>query len=99
MIRRIRKATNIVRLRKNMEKQVAKEMKDLHRKLHRKKVVELETEILVASLFVIVSGYYVATKYGMEKIIDAIFLWMLPASITILLTLIVILAIEGFKEK
>ena len=65
----------------------------------KKRIVELETEIIAAMVLTIISGFYILIKFGNEQLIDVLFLWMFPASITIILTLFAILLIEVFHKR
>ena len=60
---------------------------------------EINAELFVTFLFIIISGAYIAIVYGFEKIIDALFLWMFPASIMIFLTLLLVKIIENIYNK
>lgn len=67
--------------------------------MHKRKIVELETEIVVTVIFAIISGMYIASNYGSEKLVDTLFLWMFPASVTIILTLAAMLFWEIFGKN
>ncbi|MBI3623729.1 hypothetical protein HY212_06660 [Candidatus Pacearchaeota archaeon] len=60
---------------------------------------ELNAELLAAILFMIVSGAYISWQYGAGKIIDALLLWMFPASVMIFLTLLLAKIIEKFHNR
>ena len=79
-------------------RKIKKATEEVEQKLRRKKMIELETEIIAALIFAVVSGLYISAKFSSKQLIDTIFLWMFPASITILLTLIIILLIEVFHR-
>ena len=71
-----------------------KEAEGVEKSLRRKKIVELETEIIASLVLAIISGFYILLKFGDEKVVDTLFLWLFPASLTILITLFVVLIIE-----
>lgn len=60
---------------------------------------EINAEILVTFMFIIISGFYIEAVYGFGKILDALFLWMFPASVMIFLTLILVKIIERFHSR
>lgn len=71
----------------------------IDKSFHKKKIIELETEIAIAIIFAIISGLYVLSKFGSEKLFDTLFLWLFPASVTVILTLIAILFWEIFHGR
>jgi cytochrome c-type biogenesis protein CcmH/NrfF len=60
---------------------------------------EINAEIIVTVLFMIISGFYIATVYDIGKILDTLLLWMFPASVIIFLTLVLVKIIERTHEK
>ncbi len=60
---------------------------------------EINAEIIVTFLFIIISGTYILKNYGIEKILDTLFLWMFPASIMIFLTLLLVKIIERIYSR
>ena len=70
----------------------------MEKRLRKKRIVEIETEIIAALVLAIISGFYILLKFGDEKVVDTLFLWLFPASLTILITLFVILIIEVFHK-
>jgi hypothetical protein len=61
--------------------------------------LELNAELVATLLFIILSGLYIITQYGIGKLLDAMFLWMFPASIMIFLTLMIVKVIEKFHNR
>jgi len=59
----------------------------------------INAEIIVTFAFMIISGFYITTEYGIGKILDTLFLWMFPASVMIFLTLVLVKIIERTHEK
>ena len=55
---------------------------------------ELDAELIATFLFIVISGLYIFSAYGSKKIVDALFLWMFPASVMVFLTLLVVKIIE-----
>ena len=88
VVKRIRFARNLIR----------REVEDLEKK-RKKRMLELESEILATVVIAFVSGYYVLTKVGQEKMIETLMFWLFPASLTILITLVVAMVIEVFHER
>ncbi|MFH0949040.1 MAG: hypothetical protein V1802_00970 [Candidatus Aenigmatarchaeota archaeon] len=88
----------ILKIRKSVDNHVKDKMKEFEKKLNRRRRMELGTEILIAAIFAIISGWYIYDKYGLEKLEDTLMSWMFPASIMILLTLISIWIIESMKR-
>jgi hypothetical protein len=60
---------------------------------------EINVELIVAFVFIIISGFYIEAIYGFGKILDTLFLWMFPASVMIFLTLLLVKIIERTHEK
>ncbi|MEK6926207.1 MAG: hypothetical protein AABW50_02925 [Nanoarchaeota archaeon] len=60
---------------------------------------ELDAELIATFIFILISGFYILTEYGTERLIDALFLWMFPASIMIFLTLLIVKIIERYHER
>ena len=60
---------------------------------------EINAELIVAFIFIIMSGIYIEAVYGFGKILDALFLWMFPASVMIFLTLLLVKIIEKFHNR
>ena len=61
--------------------------------------LEINTELAATFLFIIISGLYIIAQYGVGKLLDAMFLWMFPASIMIFLTLMIVKVIEKFHNR
>ena len=61
--------------------------------------IEINTELIVIFVFILISGAYILIEYGTERLLDALFLWMFPASIMVFLTLLLVKIIEGLHEK
>ncbi len=55
---------------------------------------EINAEIIAALIFTAISGWYIFSRYGTEKLIDTLFFWMFPASIMIFLTLLIVKIID-----
>ena len=55
---------------------------------------QINAELVVTFIFMIVSGLYIFYNYGIDKIWDILFFWMFPASIMIILTLLVVKIID-----
>ncbi len=60
---------------------------------------EINAEIIVAFIFMIISGTYLFYRYGTEKLLETIFFWMFPASIMIFLTLLLVKIIEKLSRR
>jgi hypothetical protein len=60
---------------------------------------DINAEIIVTFLFMILSFIYLELRFGSEKLIDSVFLWMFPASIMIFLTLLLVKVIERFHDR
>jgi len=60
---------------------------------------ELPSEIMAAFIFVIISFIYLIIKHSPEEIIDNLFKWMFPTSVTVFLTLIIVKLIEAWRER
>ncbi len=61
--------------------------------------LEINTELIATFLFIIISFFYIVTKFGFERLTDALFLWMFPASIMIFLILLIVKIIERFHTR
>ena len=61
--------------------------------------VEINAELIVIFVFIVISGAYISVQYGTGKLLDALFLWMFPASIMIFLSLLLVKIIEGVHDK
>jgi len=55
------------------------------------RIIDVKYEIMLTAFFTIVSGLYLFYRFGLEKLVDTLMLWMFPASMMILITLIVML--------
>lgn len=55
------------------------------------RIIDVKYEILLTMIFTVVSGLYLLQKYGIERLVDTLMLWMFPASTMILITLLVLL--------
>ncbi len=84
----------VVRKIRKFRSRVKQEVREIEKNAKKKRITELETEIIAAMVLTAISGFYIFVKFGEEQLIDTIFLWMFPASITIIITLFVILLVE-----
>ncbi len=60
---------------------------------------EINAEIIVAFIFMIISGLYISYTYGSQKLMETLFFWMFPASIMIFLTLLLVKIIERVSKR
>ncbi|MBM3309753.1 MAG: hypothetical protein FJY77_05795 [Candidatus Altiarchaeales archaeon] len=57
------------------------------------RIIDVKYELLLTALFTLVSGAYVLQVHGLSKTVDALLLWMFPASVTMLITLLILLSL------
>ena len=88
----------VVRRIRRIRSKFRKEAEEVEKRLRKKRIVELETEIIASLVLATISGFYLLLKFGEERLVETLFLWMFPASLTILITLFVILIIEVFHK-
>jgi uncharacterized membrane protein YkvI len=55
---------------------------------------EINIELVAVLIFIVISALYILSKFGLEQLLDTLFLWMFPASIMIFLTLLIVKIIE-----
>ena len=55
---------------------------------------EVDAELIAVFLFILISGFYIVKTYGIQKLYDALLLWMFPASFMVFLTLLLVKTIE-----
>lgn len=55
---------------------------------------EVDAELIVAFLFILISGFYILNMYGVQRLYDILLLWMFPASFMVFLTLLLVKTIE-----
>ncbi|MEK6828729.1 MAG: hypothetical protein AABY15_01285 [Nanoarchaeota archaeon] len=60
---------------------------------------EINAEIIATFLFILISGFYILAEYGIPKLLDALLLWMFPASIMVFLTLMIVKIIERLSKR
>ena len=60
---------------------------------------ELDAELIATFLFIMLSFLYVEWKYGFQKVLDTLLLWMFPASVMVFLTLLVAKLIEKWHSR
>jgi hypothetical protein len=61
---------------------------------------QINTELVAVLIFIVISALYILSKFGLEQLLDTLFLWMFPASIMIFLTLVIVKIIEkSYKIK
>lgn len=60
---------------------------------------EINAELIATFIFMFISFMYITTEYGYLKVIDILFLWMFPASVTIFLTLLIVKIIEQMNNR
>jgi hypothetical protein len=58
------------------------------------RIIDVKYELILTAAFAVVSGGYILYRYGIGEMIDLLMRWMFPASMMILITLIVLLLAE-----
>jgi hypothetical protein len=58
------------------------------------RIIDVRYEMMITGVFAIISGSYLIYKYGLNELIDILMKWMFPASMMILITLIIMLMLE-----
>lgn len=64
---------------------------------------EINAGLVVTFIFMVISAYYLVSKYGSAKLIDTLFSEMFPAAFMIFLSLVLVKIIErtyrGLRDK
>ncbi|MFH1125842.1 MAG: hypothetical protein V1703_01840 [Candidatus Altiarchaeota archaeon] len=58
------------------------------------RIIDVKYELILTTLFALISGSYILSTYGLKELVDSLMRWMFPASMMILITLIVLLLLE-----
>lgn len=58
------------------------------------RIIDVKYELIITAVFALISGGYLLYVHDFKELIDTLMHWMFPASMMILITLIVLLLLE-----